>query len=125
MINNITEFKDIDPALPGPPTEASNGLKFVTANKTDLTNSIPKPQIPSIPDVPKPAIPSVPNIPSTPSIPTVSTPSLPNVSGLNTPTVPPLSTPPSIPSINTPQISSPNYNPKYFEPNNITGKTIS
>ena len=36
MINQLSNFKDISPALPGPPTEASNGLKFVTAAKTDV-----------------------------------------------------------------------------------------
>jgi hypothetical protein len=43
MINKLKSFKDIDPALPGPPTEASNGLKFAIAKKSDIASSIPKP----------------------------------------------------------------------------------
>jgi hypothetical protein len=33
MINKLKSFTDIDPALPGAPTEASNGLKFAKQGK--------------------------------------------------------------------------------------------
>ena len=66
MINKLKSFTDIDPALPGAPTEASNGLKFAIAKKADIASSIPKPSIPKIPNIPKPAIPSIPN--SMPSV---------------------------------------------------------
>jgi hypothetical protein len=40
MINKLKSFVDIDPALPGPPTEGSNGLKFVSALKSDVSNKV-------------------------------------------------------------------------------------
>ena len=40
MINKLKSFVDIDPALPGPPTEGSNGLKFVTSLKSDVSSKV-------------------------------------------------------------------------------------
>ena len=40
MINKLKSFTDIDPALPGAPTEASNGLKFAIAKKADIASTI-------------------------------------------------------------------------------------
>ena len=40
MINKLKSFVDIDPALSGAPTEGSNGLKFVTALKSDVSSKV-------------------------------------------------------------------------------------
>ena len=119
MINKLSNFKDISPSLPGPPTEASNGLKFVTAAKTDVAGKLSSVSPPKIPDIPKPQIPQV-SIPSVPNVPNINTPSLPNVSN----SVPPLPSIPKPPTNLAPKVSAPNFSSKHFNPNGLAKKSV-